>query len=569
MRFWSLFHARAPLWRPLGLGVMSGVLGLGAWYLLHGTRPILPSEGSITRHGTLGRRGTLTESMGRGRFTVSFDTLLGEAQDLKLFHVKGRLEEPEVLWDVTSPEAHRLDGRWTLNGPLRVTSQLPTGTLTGEGQVDQPGPALCWQEGHWTGLAPMAWRDLEGVGQGLWHLPAGWVRRVDGRLIVGQGPVRWEATGPGTLRRLTVKRLDLQMGLLTGRLDEVVGEAEGGQLRAGAAIVEPQTITWQAPITFQRADGWTGGAGGGWIPRPPPEGALQRLEFKDFYAQRSVPEGLERLEARGARWTVAGLLLEGTVRWEQPLDGQRLLLQAPRVLAREAPGTELPADLVVGEARAEGYPVLTWGKRTLSSPRMATHRVRRTWTMDAPVLGRSEHGTFSAGSGGGSPKRWDFTGPVRAQLVNGGELRGDRLLWEDAVWTISGRPATWTRLRERLSAARIVRQEGNLFFPEGLDGALLGPEGDLFVRADRGEGRTGTFHLEGRVECRGIGWRLNADRISVSLGPGHTAQRLEARGAVTLKGRMGEGWGEALELDLVTRTVRWSGRVRGQGMIQP
>ena len=102
-----------------------------------------------------------------------------------------------------------------------------------------------------------------------------------------------------------------------------------------------------------------------------------------------------------------------------------------------------------------------------------------------------------------------------------------------------------------------------MLFPEGLNGALAGPEGDVLVRADRGEGQSGTFTLQGRVECRGLGWRLNADRISVTLGPGNTVKLLDARGAVTLRGRMGEGWGEALVLDPVQRSAVWSGRVRG------
>lgn len=570
MRLWSLLNARNPVWRGVSLALTGGVVGLSAWYLLRGTRPILPLPGGKTLQGTLGARGTLTEQLGRGRFVVAYDTLLGEERDLRVFQVKGTLEEPELRWTVQAPEAHREEGVWLLHGPLSVESRLPGGpSVTGEGRMEQAGPALRWEDGQWQGLAPLVWHDLEGQGRGTWHIPAGWIRRADGRLQVLQGPVVWEALEPGPLRRLVAQRLDLGLGLQSGRLEVIEAEVEGGRLQAGAADIEPERLTWHSPLTFQRQDGWTGHADGGQAPRPAPGAAVERLELAEFRAQRSTPEGPERLEARGARWTQAGLRLEGSVRWEQPLDGQRLTLQAPRVLAREGAGDDLPGDLPVGETWAEGHPVLTWGERSLSSPRMSARRNPRTWAMAAPVLGRSDLGTFTAGAGGGSPRQWSFAGPVRAHLVNGGELRGERLLWEAEVWTFLGRPATWTRVRERIAAPRIVREAGRVLFPEGLNGALAGPDGDVLVRADQGEGSASTFALQGRVECRGLGWRLNADRISVTLGPGNTVKLLDARGAVTLRGRMGEGWGEALVLDPVRRSATWSGRVRGLAEVQP
>lgn len=570
MRLWSLLNVRNPVWRGVSVAMTGGVLGLSAWFLVRGARPILPLEGGKAFQGTIGTQGTLTEQLGRGRFVVAYDTLLGEERDLRIIKVRGTLDEPDLKWKVVTPEAHRADGVWLLHGPLSIESRLPGGSApTGEGRMEQAGPALHWEGGRWRGLAPMVWRDLEGQGKGLWNIPAGWIRQADGRLQVVQGPVVWEALDPGPLRRLVAQRLDLGLGLQSGRLEMIEAEVEGGRLQAGAADIAPDRLTWHPPLAFQRQDGWTGQADGGLAPRPAPGTTLQALELAGFRAQRSTPDGLERLEARGARWTTAGLRLEGSVRWEQPLDGQRLTLQAPRVLSRENTGADLPGDLSVGETRAEGHPVLAWGGRSLSSPRMSARRATRTWALEGPVLGRSELGAFTAGAGGGSPRRWFFGGPVRAQLVNGGELRGDRLLWEAEVWTFLGRPATWARVRERIAAPKIVRQAGQVVFPEGLNGALAGPEGDVLVRADQGEGSTGLFILRGRVECRGLGWRLNADRISVTLGPGNTVKLLDARGAVTLRGRMGEGWGEALVLDPVQRTATWSGRVRGLAEVQP
>jgi hypothetical protein len=257
------------------------------------------------------------------------------------------------------------------------------------------------------------------------------------------------------------------------------------------------------------------------------------------------------------------------VRWEQPKDGARLLLRAPRVLIREAAGTDLPSDLQVGDARAEGLVVLAWGTRTLSSPRMEMRRVERTWRIQAPALGRSEQGTFSAGAGHGSPVRWEFEGPIRATLIPGGNLRGDRLVWDDSSWILTGRPATWNGLRERLSGPKLVRKADAILFPEGLSGTFAAPEGDVVIRADRGQNQAGTVTFQGRVDCRGQGWQLQASQLTAQIVPGNQVKMVTAKGQVSLRGTIGEGRGEYLELDLMDKVARWQGRVKGSAEVQP
>jgi hypothetical protein len=155
---------------------------------------------------------------------------------------------------------------------------------------------------------------------------------------------------------------------------------------------------------------------------------------------------------------------------------------------------------------------------------------------------------------------------VQVNLFAGGSLRGIRLVWEDALWTLTGRPAAWSRLRERLSGPRIVRKGDTVSFPEGLNGTLAAADGDLFLRAERGQSEGQKILLSGGVECQGQGWRLAADSVSVTVGPDRTVKLIQAQGAVTLRGRLGEGQGEALDLEPGTQTVRWQGRVRGKGV---
>ncbi len=564
----ALASARNPLWTAAGWLLIAGTIGACIFYIKQGPKIVAPQQ-AVFPGSPKGIRGTITEQLDHGRFILAYETIEGQESDLHLQGVHGSLDEPEARWTMNSPTAERQEGRWTLSAPVELGALSDKGKALGHGRVEGAGPALRWQKGVWEGLAPLHWENLDGSGKGRWSLPTGWRRTADGILKVDRGPVLWESTEKGPLHRMEAGSLWARAGFQEGQLRTVKAEVEGGIVRADIADLKPDQIRWPGHLAFERTDGWIGEAAGGFAPRPEPGKALDLLELRQFHAQRAVPGGDEHLKAEGARWTTAGLRLEGSVTWDQPLDGQRLSMRAPRFLLREGAGGDLPADLPVGEARAEGSAVLTWGNRSLSSPTADVKRASGQWRLTAPVLGRSEEGTFSAGAGSGGPHRWTFEGPVVADLFGGGNLRGSRLVWEDVkkgeltTWLLVGRPATWTRLRERLSGLRILRQGERLLFPEGIMGILSANEGDLTLRAEKGDSDPSKVQLSGHVECQGLGWRLQADRIVVSLGPGRIVKKVRAEGGVLLRGRMGEGRGEALDLDINAQMARWQGRVRG------
>lgn len=565
--------ARHPLWRWLGWALVAGTLGF-TFRLLAVNRDGMPGRtvggDPLFGEGSRGSLGTITEQLGPNRMVLSYKTIDGSEQDLRLDQVTGRLDEPDGLWRLLSPKARRQAGIWTLQGPMDLgVAQPGTNTLLGKGRIDDEGPAIRWTGGEWEGLAPLRWESLEGSSRGVWNLPAGWKRETDGRLRVDRGPVRWDAPTDGptapTLRGMDADRLWATPGFQTGHLEGVKARLSEGTLQASVADLSPETVRWPGALSFERADGWRGEAQGGVAPRPLPGATFQQVELRQFRAHRALPTGEEHLSTEGARWTPAGLRLEGNVVWEQPMDGQRLTLRAPRVLMREAAGKDLPESLPVGFAEAEGQALLTWGRRNLASPRILVERATRRWKLQAPVMGRSEDGTFTGGAAQGDPRAWTIEGPVQVNLFTGGNLRGARLVWEDALWTLTGRPAAWTRLRERLSGPRIVRKGDQVAFPEGLSGTLAAADGDLFLRAERGQSEAQRIVLSGGVECQGQGWRLAADTVTVTLGPDRAVKVVQAQGAVTLRGRMGEGQGESLELEPGSQSVRWQGHVRGKG----
>ncbi len=568
MKSFTWASARNPLWTATGWLLIAGTVGACLIYIGRGPKIVAPKD-SVFPGAPMGIRGTITEQLDNGRFVLSYRIIEGQESDLRLQGVSGALEEPEVRWSMESPAAQRQEGQWTLQAPMALQGIAPGGEVLGRGYVEGGGPALRWQKGAWEGLAPLHWENLEGGGKGRWVLPAGWRRSSDGRMEVDHGPVLWESTEEGPLLRMEAGSLWTKSAFQEGQFRNVKADVQGGTVRADIAELKTDQFRWPGPLSFERDDGWRGEAAGGFAPRPTPGASMDVIELRQFLAHRAVPGGEEHLRANGVRWTKAGLRLEGSVTWDQPLDGLRLSLNSPRILLREAAGNDLPADLLVGEARAEGSALLTWGKSSLSSPRAVVQRATSKWRLEAPVHGRSEEGSFSAGAGSGDPHRWIFEGPVQVNLFGGGNLRGARLLWEDSkkgaspAWTLHGRPATWTRLRERLTGLRIFRQGERLQFPEGIMGSLAASQGDITLRADHGDSDPTKVTLSGHVECQGMGWRLSAHRILVVLGPGRIVKTVRAEGGVLLRGRMGEGRGEALDLDINTQIARWQGRVRG------
>lgn len=571
--FQSLPPARHPLWRGLGWALVAGTLGFTVRFLMSGSEG-MPGRtvggDALFGEGTRGSVGTLTEQLGPNRMVLAYETISGSEQDLLLEQVTGRLADQTGEWRLVSPKARRQAGVWTLQGPMDLgVAQPGTTVLLGKGRVEGDVPAIRWTGGEWEGLAPLRWESLEGSSRGVWNLPTGWRRETDGHLRVEKGPVRWQAPGDGpaapTLQAMDSDRLWATPGFLTGHLEGVKAHLSEGSLQASVADLSPDTVTWPGPLSFERTDGWRGEAQGGVAPRPAPGASFQQVELRRFKARRALLSGEEQLSSDGARWTPAGLRLEGNVVWDQPLDGLRLTLKAPRVLMREAPGPDLPESLPVGHAAAEGQALLTWGRKTLSSPRIQVERATRRWKLQSPVLGRGEDGTFTGGAGQGDPRSWTIEGPVQVNLFTGGSLRGAKLVWEEALWTLTGHPATWSRLRERLSGPRIIRRDEVVTFPEGLSGALAAADGDLFLRAERGQSEAANITLSGGVECQGQGWRLVADTVIVTMGPERTVKLVHAQGAVTLHGQLGEGQGEALDLEPGPKTVRWQGRVRGKG----
>jgi len=303
MRAWQLLSTRNPVWRVAGGALVLGLLSVTGVYMTRGPRPVKAEHDLAVpgRKGTEGRFGTFVEQLGMGKFALSYDTIQGSEDRIQLHKVAGRLEEPLTTWAMVSPSAQRVQGLWTLMGPMTVEArEAASGTETGKGFIAAAAPALGWDHGVWTGLSTLVWDDLQGNGRGRWTLPPGWHRGLDGVFRVDQGPVLWEAAEAGTLKTLVAQRMQAALGFREGHLEEVQAHLDGGAIQAGTVEIRTEDVVFDRPITFQRADGWTGSASHGQAPRPPEGHPFDQVEFREFQASRNLPDGVETLQALGA-----------------------------------------------------------------------------------------------------------------------------------------------------------------------------------------------------------------------------------------------------------------------------
>ncbi len=338
MRLWSLVSVRNPLWRGVGFTLLAGVVAGTVGFVQFGPRFRGPKpEGAVADGNPIGRVGTYVEQLGQSRFLLKYESIVGQEAELQLKGVHGRLEEPDTLWLMVSPSARKAEEIWTLDGPMDIEARDPKGeVLQGKGRIEKREPGLRWNHGIWTGLSTLVWDDLRGKGKGRWTLPPGWRRELDGRFVVENKPVHWEATAEGALRTLDAQSLVATLGFTEGHLENVQARMEGGRIQSRTADLDPKTMHWGGPIQFQRDDGWNGTAESGEAPRPDEGGSIQLIDLQAFEAKRVIETGTEFIQSRGARWTPAGIRAEGDVKWDQPRDGERLVLRAPRVLIREA-----------------------------------------------------------------------------------------------------------------------------------------------------------------------------------------------------------------------------------------
>jgi hypothetical protein len=558
----------------------------------------------------------------RGSYTLTCESSEGTEDLLLLSGVEATYAESPaaglqaqriLTWHISSPSASRnpASATDTLDGPLRIQVKDVHGNLLGSGESGTGGPALRRVKDVWHGLAPLRWTQIDDQGKGDYLLPAGWRKEADDRIVIGHGPVVWRSAKAEIIHELTAASLvakDFSNGIFFGVKASLVGEGAlaGGEITAGRVETSEATLRFEAPVAFENKRGWHGTALEGIAIHSSANNSTASVDLKDFSASGTLfaerpADGhaaifVRHAKANGVRWTRAGLQMEGNVQWLLSNGGSAAdagpdrggigadgyLLRAPRLFYRGAPGSELPANVALGTIRSEGYPVLEWGGRTLSSPTMTFSSSNRAWLLDGPVHGTVPGGTFSSGPAAGSPAGWEFTGPVRADYLNWGTLMGDRLHMaesQEPTYTFTGRPAVLVGFDRRLQGAKIIRRGHLLLFPNGFQGHLNYRGETMTLRADTAEISSpsdliGTGHeikearLSGRVEGSAQGVKFSSKEATITFDSGNQPRLIVAKGGTALHGSLGSGFGETLELAFEPGksqpTLSWTGHVRGK-----
>jgi hypothetical protein len=566
-------------------------------------------------HGVRGKRGRWVERLPNGEYTLTCESSEGDGSVLKLRTVEAHyVEKPlghdnaqrALVWHVEAPTAtHDANGATdTLDGPLFIRVSDVNGGLLGSGKIEDAGPALRRVSDVWIGLAPLLWTQLDKMGKGEYLLPAGWRKEADNRFVVERGPVVWNATGPDLVRALTADSLDARdvtTGVLSNVSAVLAGEGAlgGGQIWAELVEVAGTTLRFLAPMKFVHQQGWQGTAEEGIATRATGSDTQGVLELRGFNAHGILTQAdasgnqsninVHQAKANEARWTSAGLQMEGDVVWDLGIAEKnggttKYLLRAPRTFYRNAPGRPedaLPQNIAVGSIRAEGSPVLSWNGNSLNSPSMTYHTARQAWHMESPVHGTVPGGSFSAGSATGSMSNWAFNGAIRADYKAWGTLRGDSLVWDERPepnYTFIGNPAVLTGLDRRFSGERIVHSNNQLQFPSGIRGSF-NFQGETFTLraanaemignspvAGSGNATIKEVRLTGNVECSAQSYRFSS-KETVILFDGNRLKRITAKGGASLQGSLGSGFGDVLELSFEQGKslplLTWTGQVRG------
>ena len=219
------------------------------------------------------------------------------------------------------------------------------------------------------------------------------------------------------------------LGFKEGRLDTVRADLEGGHLQAVAAEMDPEAVRWLGPIRFQRDDGWIGEAESGLAPRP--DGTLERIDLKAFTAHRALAAG-------HGDPPVGGSPLDPG---RHPRRRSRGLGTAQAGRAPLPPGAPGPDSGSRRGGPAQGPPHRGSPSRRARraglgcpDPEQPPHG-RAAGPADVAAPGTrpgSERARAPSrpAAGQGTPDRWEFEGPIRANLTAGGNLRGDRLTWD-------------------------------------------------------------------------------------------------------------------------------------------
>ena len=521
--------------------------------------------------GIEGKTGTLKETYENRQITLAYDSISTRTSQIFIKPARVTFEDQSGKWFIEGSSAIRRDDQWTIYGPLYVSFKDSNNILIGEGLANEDTPCLLWSRGSWQGLVPIKWSSRPGLFGGLWTLPKGWIRRSNGAFESQASPTTFLAKDDGQSK---LKSLQADVITTTEDLNEIFlmrirSTLLLGNLETSKATVTDNEINFPTTVSFERKK------------------ELMLKSDNAHYIDRELSSILSLNNVNGSRFenniteTVrsdhASIFIDisrfnGNVEWNRIDGSSTAKITSPDIYIRERQGSSYPSDVQPNEIFSPKSTEVTLNDIKFSSETLRFNKRDFIWSLGPTVRGKSKDGIYSGGTASGNRDSWKMQGPIKYELLNNqGVLLGAFLTGTKLQWTLSGEPVLWRRGSDLITTANITKNGSLIKFPGQLRGVFREQKGDITVDASSGLFENNVMQLDGPIVLNGLGWSCNARKASITFDTSRKISIIRLEGEVALRGGLGEGTGDRLEIvpkpGDKTYTIHWEGRVRGTNKI--
>lgn len=555
----------------VGWSLLILVIGLTPFFV----KNIKSVDKSITfknyREGVEGKTGTLRETYENRQITLAYDSISTRSSEILIKPARITFEDQSGKWFIEGSSAIRRSDEWTIFGPIKLSFRNLNDALIGEGLAQGDIPCLIWSRGVWKGLVPVKWTSLSGLFQGQWALPAGWVRRSSGVFESQLAPITFLARDNN---KNSLKSLKADAVITTPNLDEILlmqiqSNLLSGQLTTSKAAVTNGEISFPTKVSFIRKNELILNSDNALYSESE---SSSKLGLSNVRGSKLEANAAESIRSESAFIFPDLSRFIGNVEFNRSEGSNRTIIRSPDIFMRERQGASYPTDIQPDEVFSPQSTEIILNDLKFISQTLRFNRRSLTWSLGPTVRGEGKDGTYLGGAASGNRDLWTIQGPVKYELNNNeGVLSGTLLRGSKLQWTLSGDPIIWRRDSDTITTSKIIKNTSLIKFPEPLRGTFLEQKGRITVDAASGSYENNRMLLGGPIVLNGLGWSCNARGASIVFDQSRKISVIRLEGEVVLRGKLGEGSGDRLEITPnpkdKTYTIYWQGRVRGSNKI--
>lgn len=556
----------------------TGLIRLG-WSLLaliFVLTPFLVRKVKFTNHnneptkyteGIEGKSGNLRETYEDRQITLSYDSISTRSTEIFIKPARITFEDQSGKWFIEGASAVRKNGQWIIFSPLTISFRTSNNFPIGEGLVSDSTACLLWARGEWQGLTPIFWKSRSSFLGGVWIIPKGWIRRLDGSFESKMSPVTFQANekNMSKIESLQAESISSSSNINEIFLTRIQATVFSGTIRTSRAVIINNEINFPTEIAYDRNNELSLRSDHATYRDTGPSSTLVLSNVRGSRIQNKINETV-----RSDMSTIYPDLsrYSGHVEWAR-FDGSNITkIKSPDIYIRERTGASQPNDLEPDELLSPDSTEVIFNDLKFVSKTLRLNKKNMTWSMGPVIRGENKDGIYMGKLASGDRDVWKMQGPIKYELNNNqGALAANQLIANKFQWTMSGQPIRWEREKDVILTSTINKLGDLIKFPSQLQGTFHAPQGDIVVDASGGFFESNILRLGGPILVNGLGWSCSAPKASIGFDNFRRISNIKLEGGVSLKGSLGEGEGERLEITLKpndkTYTIHWQGRVRG------